>query len=124
MRQGCVLPAEGAQRAASNSTASSAGEIDSPDIARGDHRTTKRPSTGRSAFRWSRPRTGTRLVSHPKNAGRRPVHGALLEPLERGTEERRMVLLPHRVVRGAPEIDHHLLRRAEICLLYTSDAAD
>ena len=59
MRQGCVLPADGAHRAASKSTNSSASAIGSPDIARGDHRSRKTSSIGWSAVRRSLPLTIT-----------------------------------------------------------------
>src|SRR4029453_2189172 len=45
-RHGCELPDEGAQCAASNKVSSSVSASDSPDMARGDHRSRKRASIG------------------------------------------------------------------------------
>src|SRR5437773_10922323 len=50
-RHCCALNEDGAQRAASKSRINSSSEISSPDIARGDQRSSKSDSIGRSAFR-------------------------------------------------------------------------
>jgi hypothetical protein len=57
MRHGWLLPDDGAQRAASNSVNSSSCDSGSPDIARGDHRSTNSESIGRSGERTSLPLT-------------------------------------------------------------------
>jgi len=49
-RHGCSLKQEGAQRAASNSVFNSLSDSDSPDMARGDQRSSSKRSTG--YFGW------------------------------------------------------------------------
>src|SRR4051812_25337993 len=55
MRQGWRLPEDGAQRAASNSTNNASVVIGSPDIARGDQRSTNSGSMGWSGTLASLP---------------------------------------------------------------------
>src|SRR5689334_2204542 len=53
-------------------------------------------------------------IPHPHHAIVATVHRPLREPFGRGLVEQRAVLLPHGVVRGAGEVDQHLLGGAEI----------
>ena len=55
-------------------------------------------------------------VAQPEHAFLLSLHRALCQPFEGGLEEQQMVLLPHGVVRGARQIDKHLLGRAQIVI--------
>src|SRR5262245_46282910 len=80
------------------------------------------PSSSARRFaeaRWSLAETmvwssSIELVPELQFAFRDPVHLAVLQPFERSLEEQQVVLLPHRVVRRAREIDDDLLFRAEV----------
>src|SRR4029453_1257847 len=50
-------------------------------------------------------------IPETKHAFFRPIHRALRQPLERGTEQQRVVLLPHRIVRRTSKVDKNLLTR-------------